>query len=182
MSYLAIDKYQRTAIIRHKNSEIEEQMAAVKLCNTFDVVIVGAGISGLYCAKCLTVADATLKVAVVEARSRVGGRALTHMLDTHALDMGGQWVGPTEKLVLDLVNEVGLSTRTQIWPERREGGPHVAGASPALCESVGLPVLQPNEAAEFLSICDRMDELSASVPLHAPWKAPEAAVWSVQFW
>ena len=44
--------------------------------NKFDVIIVGAGVSGLAAAGELT--DAGLTIAVLEARNRIGGRILTH--------------------------------------------------------------------------------------------------------
>ncbi len=43
----------------------------------FDVVVVGAGLSGLVAAHDLCQHDATLKVKVLEAADRVGGRLLT---------------------------------------------------------------------------------------------------------
>ena len=43
-----------------------------------DVLIVGAGITGLRCADLLLRSDSSLKVVVVEALSRVGGRLLEY--------------------------------------------------------------------------------------------------------
>jgi monoamine oxidase len=53
-----------------------------------DVIVVGAGMSGLTAAR--TLIDAGLKVAVVEARDRVGGRTLSKTLSNGVVvDMGG---------------------------------------------------------------------------------------------
>ncbi|TXS92009.1 FAD-dependent oxidoreductase [Parahaliea maris] len=58
-----------------------------------DVVVIGAGLSGLYAAELLEAAG--LKVQVLEARDRIGGRLYT--LDDVAghPEAGGQTVGPT---------------------------------------------------------------------------------------
>ena len=54
----------------------------------FDVVVVGAGISGLTCAAATI--DSGLSTLVVEARTRVGGRLLSHQ----GIDLGASWGWP----------------------------------------------------------------------------------------
>ena len=64
-----------------------------------DVAIVGAGAAGIAAARrCLT---RGLTVAVLEARDRVGGRAVTVSLKGHAVDLGAHWLhaGPINPLV-----------------------------------------------------------------------------------
>ena len=51
-----------------------------------DVLVIGAGAAGLAAAR--TLHDARLSAAVVEARERVGGRALTYQFGTFPLDLG----------------------------------------------------------------------------------------------
>jgi monoamine oxidase len=51
-----------------------------------DVLVIGAGAAGLAAAR--TLADARLSAAVVEARPRVGGRALTYQFGALPLDLG----------------------------------------------------------------------------------------------
>ena len=49
------------------------------------------------------------EVCVLEARDRVGGRTLSRELSSgHAIDLGGQWVGPGQDRVLALADELGL--------------------------------------------------------------------------
>jgi monoamine oxidase len=64
-----------------------------------DVAIVGAGGAGIAAARRLLAAGLT--VAVIEARDRVGGRALTAALRGHAIDLGAHWLhaGPINPLV-----------------------------------------------------------------------------------
>src|SRR5262244_3369665 len=55
-----------------------------------DVAVVGAGLSGLTAASAL--AAANLRVLVLEAQKRVGGRTLTENRRGTFIDHGGQWV------------------------------------------------------------------------------------------
>jgi glycine/D-amino acid oxidase-like deaminating enzyme len=70
------------------------------------VVVVGAGMSGLAAAAALGRAGA--RVRLLEARDRVGGRALTRWLpDGTQLDLGAQWIGPTQDRMYALVAYLG---------------------------------------------------------------------------
>jgi monoamine oxidase len=76
-----------------------------------DVAIVGGGISGLFAASRLT--DAGLRCAVLESRSRVGGRLLTHVGPTGRYDLGATWFWPGERRIAALVDELGVATHEQ---------------------------------------------------------------------
>lgn len=73
-----------------------------------DVVVVGAGLAGLAAAD--AVAAAGLDVVVWEARDRVGGRTLTSSVGGAAVDLGAQWLGPTQHRMADLVQRLDLRT------------------------------------------------------------------------
>ena len=71
------------------------------------VVVVGAGLAGLNAARLLR--SSGVDVTVYEARDRVGGRVLNHRFpDGTIVEVGGQWVGPTQDQVLGLISELGL--------------------------------------------------------------------------
>jgi monoamine oxidase len=81
-----------------------------------DVVVIGAGLSGLAAARSLL--DAGLEVVVLEARDRVGGRLLNAMLgDGVQVDLGGQWVGSDHSRVQALAGELSI----EMFPQFGEG-------------------------------------------------------------
>ncbi len=55
-----------------------------------DVAIIGAGAAGISAARRLV--EAGRSVAVLEARTHVGGRAVTRMVHGHAIDLGAHWL------------------------------------------------------------------------------------------
>src|SRR3954470_22534395 len=71
-----------------------------------DVAVVGAGLAGLSAARALV--KAGRDVVVLEARDRVGGRTLNHDLGTGVIvEVGGQWIGPTQDRIAALAAELG---------------------------------------------------------------------------
>jgi monoamine oxidase len=60
------------------------------LSKTADVLVIGAGVSGLTTARLL--ASAGRSVVVLEARERIGGRVWTDRSSGHATDLGASWI------------------------------------------------------------------------------------------
>ena len=58
--------------------------------DSFDTIVVGAGVTGLTAARLL--ADAGRSVVVLEARDRVGGRVHTDRSDGLVTDLGASWI------------------------------------------------------------------------------------------
>lgn len=80
----------------------------------FDVVVVGAGLSGLQAA--YSAQQAGLSVAVVEARDRVGGKTWTVPLASGrgCVDLGAAWVNNrTQSRISKYIHQFGLPTVTQ---------------------------------------------------------------------
>ncbi len=149
---------------------------------TVDVVIVGGGLAGLSAARDLNAAGKS--IVVLEANNRVGGRTWTEPVPGGAwVDMGGQWIGPTQDRVLALAESLGLKT----FPFFKTGNlqlifdnqklllaPDSIGFS-AKGKRTGTPI--PNNVSqEFLAAFGKVDALAKTVPAAAPWTAPNADV------
>ncbi|OAN34971.1 flavin monoamine oxidase family protein [Mycolicibacterium iranicum] len=73
------------------------------------VIVVGAGISGLSAARRL--ADSGVRVTVLEARQRIGGRTWTDTSLGLPIDLGGAWIhGPEGNPLTELAAQVGART------------------------------------------------------------------------
>ncbi|QEN13230.1 flavin monoamine oxidase family protein [Mycolicibacterium sp. ELW1] len=73
------------------------------------IVVIGAGFSGLAAARKLT--DAGLRVTVLEARDRIGGRTRTDTSLGVPIDIGASWIHGTESNPLTkLARDVGATT------------------------------------------------------------------------
>lgn len=83
----------------------------------YDVVIIGAGIAGMTAARILSRVGPGLKVLVLEARDRVGGRLLTlhdkKKLPSHGVEVGAQFIHGSEAPTWELIKRYQLSTRSR---------------------------------------------------------------------
>uniref|UniRef100_A0A8C1IIE8 Amine oxidase n=1 Tax=Cyprinus carpio TaxID=7962 RepID=A0A8C1IIE8_CYPCA len=77
--------------------------------NTYDVIVIGGGISGLSAAKLLV--ESGLNPVLLEARNRVGGRTYTvQNKETKWVDLGGAYIGPTQNRILRIAKQYGVKT------------------------------------------------------------------------
>ncbi|HUI04077.1 MAG TPA: flavin monoamine oxidase family protein [Acidimicrobiales bacterium] len=137
-----------------------------------DVVVVGAGFAGLSAARELD--GAGVSVAVVEARDRVGGRVRNHDIGGgKVVEVGGQWVGPTQDHVLALAKDVGVDT----FPTYDTGARvlHFGGRRGTYRGTI--PRINPVVLADVGRAQARLESLAKKVPLEEPWTAPKAEAW-----
>ena len=81
--------------------------SSINNSDSADVVVIGAGLAGLSAARLL--AHAGVDVLVLEARERVGGRTYTISADGAPLDLGGQFIGPTQRRITALAAALGVT-------------------------------------------------------------------------
>jgi monoamine oxidase len=111
---------------------------------------------------------------VLEARNRVGGRILNHRLaGGDVIEVGGQFVGPTQDRVLALARELGVDT----FPTYNDGdNVLIAQGRRTRYGSGGVAVprdarnvpLDPT-AAELFALFAMLDRLALEVPVERPW-------------
>ena len=134
-----------------------------------DVAVVGAGLAGLVAAR--EVERGGASVAVLEARDRVGGRLLNEPLgDGKLVEVGGQWVGPTQDRVAALASELGIET----FPTYTEGSNLLELDGRLSRYSGTIPRLGPAVLADIALARRRVDRLAGRVDPEAPWSAPQA--------
>jgi len=140
-----------------------------------DVVIVGAGLAGLSAARTLT--KAGIEVLVLEARDRVGGRTYSRSSsDGTLLDLGGQWIGPTQDHLAALAEEVGATT----FPTYNEGKNIEVYRGERHIYEGAIPMGDPGAMMEAIEAMLELNMLASEVPLDTPWTAPQAAAWDNQ--
>jgi monoamine oxidase len=152
-----------------------------------DVAIVGAGLAGLVAARRIAAAGA--EPVMIEARDRVGGRLLNEEIgDGKVVEVGGQWIGPTQERIAALAGELGVDT----FPTYDEGrhlieisgklasyeGP-ITDASPRLVRDLSRAI-SPLALIDFEQARARLDRMARSVPLEEPWLADKARDWDGQ--
>jgi monoamine oxidase len=140
-----------------------------------DVVVVGAGLAGLAAARALRAAGRD--VVVLEARDRVGGRTLNEPIgDGKVVEIGAQWVGPTQDRVLNLIAELGLET----FPTYGEGANLFERGGRVRRYRGTIPRLNPVALAEAGVVLSRVNRLARRVDPAEPWAASRAADWDAQ--
>ena len=135
-----------------------------------DVIVVGAGLAGLAAARAVSAAGAS--VLVIEARDRVGGRVLNHDIgDGKVVEVGGQWIGPTQDRLAELARELGVQT----FPTHASGDNLLEYGGSLRRYSGAIPRLNPAVLVDVQQAQTRLNRLARKVPLDAPWKASKAA-------
>jgi monoamine oxidase len=138
---------------------------------TIDVVVIGAGLAGLSAADRLRARGRS--VTVLEARDRVGGRTHTTTLCDVNVDVGGQWVGPTQDRAYGLIRELGLET----YPQYRRGR-NLLELGGALRSYRGwLPRIPVLHLIDLWVATRRIERMARTIDVNAPAATALALRW-----
>jgi monoamine oxidase len=114
---------------------------------------------------------------VVEARDRVGGRTLNHPIgNAKVVELGGQWVGPSQERVLSLMDELGLETFDTYGTGKNlfEHGDRLSSDRGA------IPKVNPLALIDFQLAMTRLRRMVRAVSPDAPWRASKATSWDAE--
>ncbi|KAH9514704.1 hypothetical protein Btru_023339 [Bulinus truncatus] len=138
-----------------------------------DVIVIGAGLSGLVAARDLQ--KNGINVLVLEARDRVGGRMYTiQNKKSPYVDLGAAYIGATQKRVWKLIKEFNLKafptneTEDLIYYEK---------GKTKRFRTIFPPAGGLLSWLDMNNILRKFDQMGAEIPLDAPWKAPHAKEW-----
>ncbi|XP_017550729.1 amine oxidase [flavin-containing] [Pygocentrus nattereri] len=141
--------------------------------NTYDVIVIGGGISGLSAAKLLL--ESGLNPVVLEARDRVGGRTYTvQNKQTKWVDLGGAYVGPTQNRIFRLAKQYGVKTYKV---NEEESLVHYVKGKSYPFKGPFPPVWNPLALMDYNNLWRTMDNMGREIPNEAPWRAPHAEEW-----
>jgi monoamine oxidase len=145
-----------------------------------DVVVVGAGFAGLTAARELVKAGKS--VIVLEARNRTGGRILNQPIAGGEIsERGGTFVGPTQDHVLKLAKDMGVekfltyNVGNNVYIADDGSRTTYSDTSPT-----GTAPLDPQILADLAVSVTLLDQMATTVPVDAPWRAPQAYDWDQQ--
>nr|XP_054762647.1 probable flavin-containing monoamine oxidase A [Lytechinus pictus] len=142
-----------------------------------DVLVVGAGLSGLTAAYRIQQNVPGCKVIVLEAKDRIGGRTMTvEMQGAHgpdSWDLGGQWVSSSQHHIMWLLEELGI----EHYPQFNSGKKLLqAGKEFGITEHhdniPSLPLLSLVDLNRFITNLDSI--AIKSISCDEPWTAVRA--------
>lgn len=144
-----------------------------------DVIVVGAGFSGLAAARRLKKKGAS--VIVVEARNRVGGRVLNEPVGGgDIVEVGAFSAGPTQDRVLALAEDLGVDTFDTY--DTGDNVSYVNGVRSTFSDKTPLGGIPPDPviASQAAIVALQADQMATQVSVDEPWAANDAAAWDGQ--
>ena len=151
----------------------ESTVSQQPLCH-YDVVIVGAGFSGLHAARIL---GRKYSVLLLEASAQVGGRVRNHQFsNADVVDIGGQWIGPGQDRMYKLAEE----TQGSFFPLYNRGDNLLFLGKKKIRYQGTIPKINPLALADLGQMLKRFERLALQIDPQKPWAHPKAHKWDSQ--
>jgi len=119
---------------------------------------------------------------LLEARDRVGGRVFTRHLENGSyVDLGAQWIGPTQDKMYALLKEFGLRS----FPTFDEGKSLFYRSGKLKSYKGLIPPLPVFSLISLDAAIKKITRLSKSINLNKPWVSKKAKYWdsiTLQHW
>ncbi|HEX6387943.1 MAG TPA: FAD-dependent oxidoreductase [Solirubrobacteraceae bacterium] len=140
-----------------------------------DVCVIGAGLAGLTAARELR--KRGLRVHVVEADKRVGGRIWT--VETKSgttANFGATFIGPGQDKIAALARELGVKSH----PTYNDGQNVLFFNGQRQTYTGTIPPIDPAALAEGALLIEQINGMAQQLEAGAPWKHPRAREWDAQ--
>ena len=148
-----------------------------------DVIVIGAGVAGLTVARDVTAAG--LRVLLVEARGRLGGRVMTHHTLDGPIELGAEFVHGASAETLGVAHKAGLPLRE--WDRSSPSEPPRVGSAPRTDAFSAIEAILAHAGADdesFQQLVERVDVdatiKARALGLVAGYHAADPAKMSVQ--
>lgn len=133
-----------------------------------DVVVVGAGVAGLACARVLE--GSGLHVRVLERSARVGGRTGGQVVDGFRCDLGLSWVDASHPVLREALDVAALNPRPidrGLVVASPQGYRILQGSQAALIHAVRAGLGEPQDVARLMRWSDPMRRPTERIALGA---------------
>lgn len=134
-----------------------------------DVIVIGAGLSGLSAAKVCH--DKGLNVLVLEARDRVGGRTLS---DDNGCDLGGSYFIQDHRNLFNLIAELGLKCQADVPPTIGGVSVFYSNATKSKSQVPFANKFNLLVKLDYIAARKRINDLCNRIDLIEPWNSKDA--------
>ncbi|WFD03608.1 monoamine oxidase, partial [Malassezia obtusa] len=117
------------------------------------------------------------KWVILEARDRIGGRMYSKKVGNGIVDVGAEFVGPTQDKIIELAHEMNVP----LFPTYNKGSNIFYDGKAQKYDSDGLFGAIPPEdvlsLAKLAGLQAQLDGMAKQIDVGSPWKHPKAKEW-----